>query len=102
MGNVGTRRAYLCHRTNTSVTALKKMVFWQPEAKEHYKDIPHNKLHTKDLLRKTQESSEELNRRQALYTVSCWGAVQDGLGLVGFCGLILGFFVLCRVGLGCP
>ena len=38
-----------------------------------------------------KRSSKELSRRQASCRLSWWwGAIQSGLGLVGFCGLILG------------
>lgn len=45
---VGTRRADLCHRTNAGVTALRGKVSWESGAKEHYKGIPHNRLHMRE------------------------------------------------------
>lgn len=61
-----------------------------------------------------QRSSGEMSRRLALYRVS-WGRVElsrmawdwkdfDGLGLEGFCDLVLVclFVCFCRMGPGCP
>lgn len=92
--------------------------------KEHHKVTPHNNPHTRDLLGKTQmpgclfsEEKQQRTKEEAgfLYRVS-WGWGFPGLseigvlwpdrgarsevsgfqaqGLVGFCGLILGFFSL--------
>jgi hypothetical protein len=88
-----------------SVTALRGKESWQLGAKEYPKVTPQNKTHTRDLLGKGQQgasvqerSSKELSRRQAIQDCLKHGVSQSGLflgqtqGLVGICGLILGFF----------
>lgn len=40
---------------SVSVVALRGKISWQLGAKEYHKVTPHNKLHTRDLLGKTQE-----------------------------------------------
>lgn len=80
-GNTGTRRAYVSHPTNVSVTALRQKLSWQLGAKDYHKVTLHNKLHTqiywegklREMIACVQvKSNRELDRRQALYRVS-WG-----------------------------